>query len=72
MGLLRRFLCLIGSHKWTSPAAEGANACEYSEKYGPVLGLREYSRVYCRHCKKESELSKSYGAHILSTMKNWD
>ena len=55
-----KFLCFIGDHDWTGAALEGqAPTPEIIElaKRDPLAGFRKFSKMYCRRCGKESNLT---------------
>ena len=53
--LMRRLLCLIGEHDWTCAAEEGIKPTPLQLRLG-VEGFRDYGKMYCKHCKKLSNL----------------
>ena len=53
--LLRWIACnIIGDHEWTCKAKEGVKPTEFESS---IYGFREYAKMYCKHCKKESKLN---------------
>ena len=55
-----KFLCLIGDHDWTGKALEGIPPDEEVRrlaKVDPVAGFKKYSEMYCKRCRKISDLS---------------
>ncbi len=57
MKLIRIFLCFIGDHKWTSAGMEGKQPTEAQMTGDLVKGFKDYTKMYCKYCKKISSLS---------------
>ena len=54
------FLCkLMGDHKWTCAAQEGIPATD-AQLHAGVDGFKDYARMYCKRCGKESDLSLKF------------
>lgn len=44
--------CLIGDHEWTSAAMQNVKPTDLT-----MAGFKEYSRMYCKYCGKNSPLN---------------
>ena len=53
--LIRKFWCLRGDHDWTCATLEEIKPTPLQLKTG-WEGLKDYAKVYCKHCKKLSNL----------------
>lgn len=54
---LRALLCSIGHHAWTTAAEQGIKPT-IEQLSNPFVGFWEYAAMFCKHCGKESEISK--------------
>lgn len=52
--LLQIIGCLFGIHEWTCKANEGIKPTEIKMT---IQGFKEYAKMYCKHCGKESKLN---------------
>lgn len=52
----RNFFCLLGHHEWTCAANKGIKAT--NDQLGSWQGFKDYVKMYCKHCGKESKLNK--------------
>ena len=53
----RWILChILQDHEWTCAASEGIPPT-VKQLQGDIEGFYDYARMYCKHCKKESELN---------------
>ncbi|MCK5601804.1 hypothetical protein KAR91_08050 [Candidatus Pacearchaeota archaeon] len=55
--LLRKILCSLSSHDWTSAVQQGIPPTQQQIDAG-VDGYYDYATMYCRRCGYVSELSK--------------
>jgi len=55
MKVFKLIACLFGLHDWTNAALEGKKPTE--EQLKSFAGFKDYSKMYCKHCKKESKLN---------------
>lgn len=57
MKIFRSIACLFGFHEWTNAAQEGKKPTAQQVK--SYAGFKEYAKMYCKHCKKESKLNNT-------------
>lgn len=53
---------IFGMHEWTCNASEGIKPNEQQLKEGmsaeqAMAGFKDYAKMYCKNCKKESKLN---------------
>lgn len=56
MKYLKMIACFIMGHEWTSANKEGKKPTPEQLAKG-IEGFKEYSKMYCGRCGKESELN---------------
>ena len=61
--MIRRFLCLIGDHKWTNRFDEGFEMDLDEAKRDPVGYFAVWATSYCAHCRKVNPFSAANGGH---------
>lgn len=64
--ILHAFLCLFKFHDWTSKALEGIPFTK--EEIADVEKTIDYTKMYCKHCNVESEISKKVILRMKSAL----
>jgi len=56
MKLIKRIICFLTDHKWTSKAMKEIAPTETELK--SYTGFKHYAKMYCDRCGTESKLNK--------------